>query len=551
MFLRLQIDDFAIIDHSSMEFHDGFSVLTGETGAGKSIIMDAIGLILGGRAQKNMIRKGAEKASVQGVFMTKNKKALDFLAEHNIPFEDVIIVERSIDRDRPSLSEINGKIVTNGVLKDFGSILALSEVQGENSFLMKPDFQLELLDRFCGEERKRDLAELKEIYGAYRALLDRLKDEVKDPEALAREGDLLRYQIDEIETLALEEGEDEALAEEFRARNSHTETLELLNEMNQLAFEEGGIRSLLDRYGAALEKVVQNDSHFADLFESFEDMRYGFQDLAQTLRDKGENFDDDPGRLQEVTDRLDTINSMKRKYGDSYEKIQAFLEESRKRLDFIDDYEHVVETMKKACEEKKEAATALSLRLRKRRKDAAKILEGRMAREMEELDIQGAAFQVDFSEKPLAADGMDGVRFLVATNRGEDLLPMADIASGGEISRIFLAFISIFSELDEREILILDEVDTGMSGKTAKVVAEKMKRLSEDRQLIVVSHLPQVVARADRQYRIQKRMEAGRTVSFVQKLNDEERIAMLATMISGEDTEKTRETAREMLRNRI
>ena len=551
MFLRLQIDDFAIIDHSSMEFHDGFSVLTGETGAGKSIIMDAIGLILGGRAQKNMIRKGAEKASVQGVFMTKNKKALDFLAEHNIPFEDVIIVERSIDRDRPSLSEINGKIVTNGVLKDFGSILALSEVQGENSFLMKPDFQLELLDRFCGEEHKRDLAELKEIYGAYRVLSDRLKDEVKDPEALAREGDLLRYQIEEIETLALEEGEDEALAEEFRARNSHTETLELLNEMNQLAFEEGGIRSLLDRYGAALEKVAQNDSHFADLFESFEDMRYGFQDLAQTLRDKGENFDDDPGRLQEVTDRLDTINSMKRKYGDSYEKIQAFLEESRKRLDFIDDYEHVVETMKKACEEKKEAATALSLRLRKRRRDAAKILEGRMAREMEELDIQGAAFQVDFSEKPLAADGMDGVRFLVATNRGEDLLPMADIASGGEISRIFLAFISIFSELDEREILILDEVDTGMSGKTAKVVAEKMKRLSEDRQLIVVSHLPQVVARADRQYRIQKRLEAGRTVSYVQKLNDEERIAMLATMISGEDTEKTRETAREMLRNRI
>ena len=551
MFLRLQIDDFAIIDHSSMEFHDGFSVLTGETGAGKSIIMDAIGLILGGRAQKNMIRKGADKASVQGVFMTKNKKALDFLAEHNIPFEDVIIVERSIERDRPSLSEINGKIVTNGVLKDFGSILALSEVQGENSFLMKPDFQLELLDRFSGEAHKKDLVELKEIYGEYRALSDRLKEEVKDPEALAREGDLLRYQIDEIETLALEEGEDEALTEEFRARNSQTETLEFLKEMNQLAFEEGGIRSLLDRYGTALEKVAQNDNHYADLFESFEDIRYGFQDLAQTLREKGENFDDDPVRLQEVTDRLDTINSMKRKYGDSYEKIQAFLEESRKRLDFIDDYEQVVERMKKDCEEKKEAAEALSLQMRKRRMNAAKILEGHMAREMEELDIQGAAFKVDFSEKPLAADGMDSVCFLVATNRGEDLLPMADIASGGEISRIFLAFISIFSELDEREILILDEVDTGMSGKTAKVVAEKMKRLSQDRQLIVVSHLPQVVARADRQYRIQKRLEAGRTVSFVQNLSDEERIAMLATMISGEDTEKTRETAREMLRNRI
>lgn len=551
MFLRLQIDHFAIIDHSSMEFHDGFSVLTGETGAGKSIIMDAMGLILGARAQKNMIRKDAEKASIQGVFVTKNKKALDFLAENNIPFEDVIIVERSLYRDRPSLSEINGKIVTNALLKEFGSIMALSGVQGENGFLMKPSFQLELLDRFCGEEQNKDLAELKDVFAEYKATEERLNKEVKDPQAMAREGDLLRYQIEEIETLALEEGEDEALAEEFRARNSHTETLALLQEMNQLAYEEGGIRSLLDRYGGALEKAAQNDNGFKDLFESFEDIRYSFQDLAQSLRDKGENFDDDPQRLAEVTERLDAINSMKRKYGDSYEKIQAFLQESRERLAFIDDYEQVTEAMKKELEAKKEQATALSHNLRKRRMDAAHQLEGRMAREMEELDIHGAAFKVDFTEKALSADGMDGICYLIATNKGEDLQPMADIASGGEISRIFLAFISIFAELDEREILILDEVDTGMSGKTAKVVAEKIKRLSKDRQLIVVSHLPQVVARADRQYRIQKREEAGRTVSYVQKLNEEERIAMLATMISGEDTEKTRDTAREMLQNRI
>ncbi|WP_068457957.1 DNA repair protein RecN [Aedoeadaptatus pacaensis] len=551
MFLRLQIDHFAIIDHSSMEFHDGFSVLTGETGAGKSIIMDAMGLILGARAQKNMIRKDAEKASIQGVFVTKNKKALDFLAENNIPFEDVIIVERSLYRDRPSLSEINGKIVTNALLKEFGSIMALSGVQGENGFLMKPSFQLELLDRFCGEDQNKNLAKLSEVYAEYRAIEERLNKEVKDPQAMAREGDLLRYQIEEIETLALEEGEDEALAEEFRARNSHTETLALLQEMNQLAYEEGGIRSLLDRYGGALEKVTQNDNGFKDLFESFEDIRYGFQDLAQSLRDKGENFDDDPERLQEITERLDAINRLKRKYGDSYEKIQAFLEESRERLAFIDDYEQVTAAMKKELEAKKEQATALSHSLRKRRMDAARQLEGRMAREMEELDIHGAAFKVDFSEKSLSADGMDGICYLIATNKGEDLQPMADIASGGEISRIFLAFISIFAELDEREILILDEVDTGMSGKTAKVVAEKIKRLSKDRQLIVVSHLPQVVARADRQYRIQKREEAGRTISYVQKLNEEERIAMLATMISGEDTEKTRDTAREMLQNRI
>ncbi|MDY3119246.1 MAG: DNA repair protein RecN [Peptoniphilus sp.] len=551
MFLRLSIDNFAIIEHSSMEFHDGFSVLTGETGAGKSIIMDAIGLILGGRAQKNMIRKDAEKAFIQGVFVTENKKALDFLIAHQIPFEDVIIVERVLYRDRPSISEINGKIVTNSVLKEFGAIVALSGVQGENSFLMKPGFQLELLDRFCGEEQKKDLSDLNGLYTECKILQNRLKDETKDPQAMAREGDLLRYQIDEIEALAMEEGEDEALAEEFRARNSHSETLALLQELNQLAFEEGGIRSLLDRYGASLDKIAQNDSRFSEELEVFEDLRYRFQDVAQTLRDRGENFDDDPQRLQEVTERLDAINRIKRKYGDSYEKIQAFLGESRDRLAFIDDYERIVGKMKTELASKYEAATALSLKLRERRIEAARRLTHRMAGEMEELDIRGAAFQVDFSEKPLSYDGLDGIRFLIATNKGEDLQPMADIASGGEISRIFLAFISIFSELDAREILVLDEVDTGMSGKTAKVVAEKMKCLSKDRQLIVVSHLPQVVARADRQYRIQKCEEAGRTVSYVQELNEDERVAMLATMISGEDTEKTRETAREMLQNRM
>lgn len=550
MFLRLQIDNFAIIEHSRIEFHDGFSVLTGETGAGKSIIMDAIGLILGGRAQKNMIRKNAESSSIQGVFMTRNKKALNFLKENRIPYEDVIIVERSLFRDRPSISEINGKTVTNALLREFGSILALSGMQGENSFLIDPKFQLELIDTFCGREHLNSLRDLRQGMANYRDLENKLNRESGDPQQMAREMDLLRYQVDEIESLALEPGEDDLLKEEFHTIRNQSSTLEFLHELSQMSFDDGGIRSLMDRFASSLEKVVQNDGSYGELSEEFEDIRYRFQEVAYTLRERAENFEANPERLNEVAERLDAINGAKRKYGDSLEKIEEFLEASRERLAYLKDYDQNIEDLKNEIEKVKKDADKKAESIRKSRIAMSKKVEGRIAEVMKELDIPEAKFKIHFEEKALSENGKDAVIYMVSTNKGEDLLPLSEVASGGEISRIFLAFISIYAEFDDREILILDEVDTGMSGKTAKVVAKKMAQLSKDRQLIVVSHLPQVVARGDRQYQITKREENGRTVSVVKSLNKEERVAYLATMISGADTETTRKTAREMLEER-
>lgn len=547
MFLRLQIDNFAIIEHSRIEFHDGFSVLTGETGAGKSIIMDAISLLLGARAQKNMIRKNAESSSIQGVFMTKNKKALDFLEENRIPYEDVIIVERVLFRDRPSISEINGKTVTNALLREFGSIMALSGMQGENSFLIDPKFQLELIDTFCGKEHLLFLKNLRQDVANYRALENKLHRESGDPGQTAREMDLLRYQIDEIESLALEPGEDESLREEFHAIRNQSSTLEYLKELSQISFDDGGIRGLMDRFASSLEKVAQNDGSYGELSEEFEDIRYRFQEIAYTLRDRAENFEADPERLNEVAERLDAINDAKRKYGDSLEKIEEFLEASCDRLAYLEDYDQNIEDLKNQIEKIKEDADKKADSIRESRISMAKKVELRIAEVMKELDIPEAKFEIHFGEKALSEDGKDSVIYMVSTNKGEDLKPLSEVASGGEISRIYLAFISIYAEFDEREILILDEVDTGMSGKTAKVVAKKMAQLSKDRQLIVVSHLPQVVARGDRQYQITKKEENGRTVSVVKSLNKEERVAYLATMISGADTETTRKTAREML----
>ena len=547
MFLRLQIDNFAIIEHSRIEFHDGFSVLTGETGAGKSIIMDAISLLLGARAQKNMIRKNAESSSIQGVFMTKNKKALDFLEENRIPYEDVIIVERVLFRDRPSISEINGKTVTNALLREFGSIMALSGMQGENSFLIDPKFQLDLIDTFCGKEHLSFLKNLRQDVANYRALENKLHRESGDPGQTAREMDLLRYQIDEIESLALEPGEDESLREEFHAIRNQSSTLEYLKELSQMSFDDGGIRGLMDRFASSLEKVTQNDGSYGELSEEFEDIRYRFQEIAYTLRDRAENFEADPERLNEVAERLDAINDAKRKYGDSLEKIEEFLEASCDRLAYLEDYDQNIEDLKNQIEKIKEDADKKADSIRESRISMAKKVELRIAEVMKELDIPEAKFEIHFGEKALSEDGKDSVIYMVSTNKGEDLKPLSEVASGGEISRIFLAFISIYAEFDEREILILDEVDTGMSGKTAKVVAKKMAQLSKDRQLIVVSHLPQVVARGDRQYQITKKEENGRTVSVVKSLNKEERVAYLATMISGADTETTRKTAREML----
>lgn len=547
MFLRLQIDNFAIIEHSRIEFHDGFSVLTGETGAGKSIIMDAISLLLGARAQKNMIRKNAESSSIQGVFMTKNKKALDFLEENRIPYEDVIIVERVLFRDRPSISEINGKTVTNALLREFGSIMALSGMQGENSFLIDPKFQLDLIDTFCGKEHLSFLKNLRQDVANYRALENKLHRESGDPGQTAREMDLLRYQIDEIESLALEPGEDESLREEFHAIRNQSSTLEYLKELSQMSFDDGGIRGLMDRFASSLDKVAQNDGSYGELSEEFEDIRYRFQEIAYTLRDRAENFEADPERLNEVAERLDAINDAKRKYGDSLEKIEEFLEASCDRLAYLEDYDQNIEDLKNQIEKIKEDADKKADSIRESRISMAKKVELRIAEVMKELDIPEAKFEIHFGEKALSEDGKDSVIYMVSTNKGEDLKPLSEVASGGEISRIFLAFISIYAEFDEREILILDEVDTGMSGKTAKVVAKKMAQLSKDRQLIVVSHLPQVVARGDRQYQITKKEENGRTVSVVKSLNKEERVAYLATMISGADTETTRKTAREML----
>lgn len=547
MFLRLQIDNFAIIEHSRIEFHDGFSVLTGETGAGKSIIMDAIALLLGARAQKNMIRKNAESSSIQGVFMTNNKKALDFLEDNRIPYEDVIIVERVLFRDRPSISEINGKTVTNALLREFGSIMALSGMQGENSFLIDPKFQLELIDTFCGKEHLLFLKELRQDVANYRALENKLHRESGDPQQTAREMDLLRYQVDEIESLALEPGEDESLREEFHAIRNQSSTLEYLKELSQMSFDDGGIRSLMDRFASSLEKVAQNDGAYGQLSEEFEDIRYRFQEIAYTLRDRAENFEADPERLNEVAERLDAINGAKRKYGDSLEKIEEFLEASRDRLAYLEDYDQNIEDLKNEIEKIKKDADKKADSIRESRISMAKKVELRIAEVMKELDIPEAKFEIHFGEKALSEDGKDSVIYMVSTNKGEDLKLLSEVASGGEISRIFLAFISIYAEFDEREILILDEVDTGMSGKTAKVVAKKMAQLSKDRQLIVVSHLPQVVARGDRQYQITKKEENGRTVSVVKSLNKEERVAYLATMISGADTETTRKTAREML----
>lgn len=551
MFLRLQIDNFAIIEHSRIEFQEGFSVLTGETGAGKSIIMDAVGLLLGGRAQKHMIRTGADSASIQGVFFTKNEKALNFLRASHIPFEDVIIVERTLYEDRPSISEINGKVVTNAVLREFGATIAFSSFQGETGLLFKPRYQLEVLDKFCGGEQARDLRLLTEVLAKFKTLETSLKEGEKDPATLAREKDLLRYQITEISDLALEENEDEELEAEFRAQSNSSLIADSFAEMRALAYEDGGIRDLMDRFGAGLERVREYDARYGDLQREFDDIRYGFQDIAARIRDAEGQAEEDPERLEELRNRLDEINRAKRKYGNSIEEIFAFLAQSEKRMQELDAYDELRENRMKEAEALKEEAVKISKQLRARRLKMAKVVEARMEEEMADLDIRGAKFRIDFFETELSTTGLDGIRFMAATNEGESMEPLADIASGGEMSRILLAFVGIFTDMDEREILILDEIDTGMSGKTAKVVSKKMAELAKKRQLIVVSHLPQVVAGADNQYRIRKITEDGRTVSVVESLDYKERIGALAMMISGEDTMQTRETAREMMEARI
>ena len=551
MLRELSIRNLAVIEHATVRFGQGFHAFTGETGAGKSMVVDALTLLAGARGSTDMIRHGCERADLEAVFDVAPDhpvwSVLERLGIEADPGEDLLI-RRELNRQGKSAARINGRHATLAMLREVGDCLIDIHGQHEHQALLKTERHLGWLDAFAG----RELAGLKEEYGrlwaAYQETIGerrRLESDVRQQMQML---DLYRFQLEEIEKARLKPGEDESLADE-RRKLMHAEKLsESVAEAHDLLYGNKGLAAL-SKAISLLEEVAAIDPAFRPLAEQLQSAYYAVEDAAFQLRDYRDRLEFDPDRLAQIERRLDLLHALKRKYGDTVEDILAYRDRIRGEMDRLENRDERLRQLAEEEESLRRQLAELAERMSALRRDAADRLSGEIARELAELNMPRSVFEVNMEQTDLGPAGVDTAEFLLSTNPGEPPKPLAKIASGGEMSRVMLALKTVFARLDRIPVLVFDEVDTGISGRTAQAVADKLTRLAGQCQVLAVTHLPQVACMADRQYAIRKDVrEDGRTVATVHELEEHERVEELARLLGGvEVTEMTRHHAQEML----
>ncbi|HEY8528281.1 MAG TPA: DNA repair protein RecN [Paenibacillaceae bacterium] len=552
MLRELSIRNLAVIENVTVQFGQGFHAFTGETGAGKSMVVDALSLLAGARGSTDMIRHGCEKADLEAVFDLPPEHpvwaVLERLGIEADPAE-ALLVRRELSRQGKSAARINGQNVTLAMLREVGDCLIDIHGQHEHQALLRTERHLEWLDAFAG----RELAGLKEEYGrqwdAYQETIRerrRLESDVRQQMQML---DLYRFQLEEIEKARLKPGEDESLADE-RRKLMHAEKLaESVAEAHDLLYGSKGLAALSKAVSLLEEVAAIDPAAFRPLVEQLQSAYYAVEDAAFQLRDYRDRLEFDPDRLAQIERRLDALHALKRKYGDTVEDILAYRDRIREEMDRLENRDERLRELAEAEESLRENLTGLAERLSALRRDAAARLSEEIVRELAELNMPRSVFEVRMERTELGPSGADAAEFLLSTNPGEPPKPLAKIASGGEMSRVMLALKTVFARLDQIPVLVFDEVDAGISGRTAQAVAEKLTRLAGACQVLAVTHLPQVACMADRQYAIRKDVrEDGRTVTVVRELSESERVEELARLLGGvEVTEKTRHHAQEML----
>ena len=551
MLLELNIENFAIIENMKIEFESGLNVLTGETGSGKSIIIDSLGLVLGQRANKDIIKKGKDRAFIEAVFSSYDEETKDLLLEYGIDSGDLVVVSKEIREKGPSITRINNRTVTSQILSKISSHLIDIFAQHESISLMDNKNQLKLIDDFSGKGQRQLLDDLKELVEEINSLKNEYNEKSNMEQNKDREIDLLEYQIKEIEDAGLSEYDDEELYEDFNALNNMTDTLIKLSEAKSLineGYETSSLEDILDRVIANVVDVTSYNKDLKEVEENLEDIRFRISDIAKDLDRYINTSEIDEERLQFLKERIDLVNNLKLKYGNNVKTINIFFDEISERLRFLQNFEDNLNKLLKKIKEKEKEALILVEKISQNRKKTAQILEKKVEEEINKLNIKDAKFKIDIKEKDLSFDGIDKIEFLIAPNFGQDLMPMAKVASGGEMSRIMLGFKSIIAEKDNIPTLVFDEIDTGISGKTAQIVGNKIKEVSKDRQVIVISHLPQIVALADTHFAIKKDVVNNSTISTIDKLSYDERVNEVARLIGGMNiSEIAIETAKEMI----
>ena len=538
MLSLLHIENIAVIESADIQFGAGFNALTGETGAGKSIVVDAIGAVVGGRTSREIIRTGAKSARVEANFTALPD--LPWFAENGIaPDEDGnLLIQREIQSDGKNVCRLNGRLLTVSQLRELGRQILNIHGQHDGQQLLDESCHLSYLDSFgaLGEQ----LSDYQSAYGTLGEIRREMSALRMDEAEKARRIDALHYQISELERANLQPGEDETLTERRKLLRNAGRLIEAVEETHRAISgddDSAGAAALLSEAERALEGAASMSAQAASLLEQLVELRCAADDLADQVRDLRESFDFEPGELDEIEGRLDVIYRLRKKYGDSVEDMLSYLEKCRAELDqiqFADDTLARLEGVYAAAlREAKEKAVLLS----EKRHDAARALETRIQAELQQLDMPKVRFLVDFSEKEgdegLDLTGMDQVQFLMSANVGEEPKPIQKIASGGELARIMLALKNVLAENELVTTLVFDEVDTGVSGRAAQKVAEKMADVAARKQVLCVTHLPQIAAMADVHFSVEKGVRKGRTFTAVEALDRPRRQQELARLAAG------------------
>ena len=553
MLLEISIKNFAIIEAISLNFEKGMTVLTGETGAGKSIIIDAMNMMLGARATTDVIRHGAPKAEIEGLFSLENSRVLqEIFDEQGLEMSDEIIIRREILQNGRSISRVNGQMVNLSVLKTIGQQLVDIHGQHDQEELMRPHRHIQMLDEF-GDA---DFFELKEAYQTsfdnYRQMRKQVLDIKKNQLEHKARIEMLEFQMAEIEAANLKAGEDVILNQERDKLLNHKNIADTLtNAYRMLDNEEfsslANVRSAMND----MESLEEYDPDYREISSSLSETYYVLEDITKRLESIIDDLDFDGNRLMQVESRLDLIHTITRKYGGSVDDVLLYFEKITDEYNLLTGNNLSSEDMEVELKKLEKNLVDLAGQVAQARHHLAQDLEAEIKQELQDLYMEKAQFQVRFTNGKFSREGNESVEFYISTNPGEDFKSLVKVASGGELSRLMLAIKSAFSRKEGKTSIVFDEVDTGVSGRVAQAIAQKIHKIGQHGQVLAISHLPQVIAIADNQFFIEKVSDENSTVSTVRLLSLEERVEEVAKMLAGEDvTEAALTQARELLKGK-
>ena len=542
MITTLHIKNIGIIDDLSIDLNEGLNVLTGETGAGKTLIIDSLGIISGGRFSKEMIRKGETNSFVEiCMYEPENENSID----------GNIIVSREINSNGKNMCKINGRMVTVNELKNFMSKFIEIHGQNDNQSLLDNKFHLKYLDGFIGDKIIDTKKQYKEKYEKYLEIKQELKNNYGDEKERERKLDLLRYQFNEIEEANLKVNEEDNLEEKRKLMLNSEKISKNLNEAD-IAIGENSIDSINTAI-RALEKIENIDKKYEDISSNLKNIYYELQEISRDISEHKEDVYFDEQERNEVEERLDLIYNLKRKYGNDVQEILNYKDEIEAEIKHIENLDEYNNKLKKELKQLKQEMTTLAEKMHELRNEYGKVLSININKVLEDLEMKNANINihVDYNEEEYFENGKDIVEFYITTNLGEDEKQLAKIASGGEMSRIMLAIKKVLADTDKMPVLIFDEIDTGISGKAAGAVAEKLNGISKNHQVLCISHLPSIAAIADYNYFISKRVINERTNTDIKLLNEKETLEEIARISSGEINEATIQYAMQLRNKKV